>query len=110
MKVAVRSPRRWSARCWSRGNLTSAWMPERKTRPSSWVYLASSENSWVVVVMNPPQGMAVSAWMTRHMVVGKPVRGNYPGRPPRTHQDGGAKAAARSGEYTGARRKRHGLD
>ncbi|PYM16728.1 MAG: hypothetical protein DMD81_11730 [Candidatus Rokuibacteriota bacterium] len=43
IRVAVRSPRRRSARCWSIGSRTSAWIPERKTRPSSWRYLASSE-------------------------------------------------------------------
>src|SRR6185295_4642057 len=58
MNVAVRRPRRMSARCWSRGSRTRAWMPDRYTRPRSWVYLASSENSPVGVVMSSPCGVA----------------------------------------------------
>src|SRR3990172_3175063 len=48
MSVAVSRPRRLSGRCWSRGSRTRAWMPERKIRPSSRRYLASSEKSWVI--------------------------------------------------------------
>src|SRR6185503_6697580 len=58
MNVAVLRPRRMSARCWSSGSRTSAWMPDRYTRPRSWVYLASSENSPVGVVMSSPCGVA----------------------------------------------------
>src|SRR6185503_12138894 len=58
MNVAVLRPRRMSARCWSSGSRTSAWMPDRYTRPRSWVYLASSENSPVGVVMSSPCGAA----------------------------------------------------
>ena len=41
MKPAVRRPLRRSARIWSRGTRTSAWMPVKKNSPSSAVYLAS---------------------------------------------------------------------
>ena len=39
-------------------------------RPDSCVYFASSENWSALLVMSPPQGMAVSGWTTALMVVG----------------------------------------
>src|SRR3990172_1214718 len=54
MKVAVLSPRRRSARCWSRGRRTRAWMPLRKIVPCSWVYLLASEKSDAELVVMCP--------------------------------------------------------
>src|SRR5215510_3104791 len=53
MSVAVSRPRRRSARCWSSGSRTRAWMPERKIRPASRRYLASSEKSGGVLRAGP---------------------------------------------------------
>src|SRR6478672_11548635 len=41
MNAAVRRPRARSARIWSRGTRTSAWMPVKKNSPWAAVYLAS---------------------------------------------------------------------
>src|SRR4030095_15429269 len=68
--VAVWGPRRRSARCWSSGSLTSAWMPDRNTTPSSWRYLASSEKSRAIG-MDPPGRDRRSGRMIRALSDGR---------------------------------------
>src|SRR5688500_16830514 len=46
MNVPVLSPARASARCWSNGRRTSAWMPVRKMRPDSRTYLSLRVTEW----------------------------------------------------------------